>query len=140
MALQWDKSLSVGVKLVDDQHQELFRQVNSLLDALANNRAREEMGKMLAFLGKYTIDHFGTEERLMGRYRYPAAAAHKKQHADFVGSFLKLKADFDKNGPTGNVAIVLNRFVCQWLREHIGGMDKALGKFLQGAGAEEARV
>lgn len=140
MALQWDKSLSVGVRLIDDQHQELFRQVNGLLEALAKNQGKEELGKLLGFLGKYTIDHFGAEERLMAQYKYPEAPKHKQQHADFVAAFLKLKAEFDKAGATPNVSITLNRFVCNWLREHIGGSDTALGKFLKAAGAKEARV
>lgn len=140
MALQWDKSLSVGVRLIDDQHQELFRQVNGLLDALMKNQGKEELGKLLGFLGKYTIDHFGAEEKLMGQYKYPDAPKHKQQHADFVQAFLKLKAEFDKSGPTPNVSITLNRFVCQWLKDHIGGSDTALGKFLKVQGAKEAHV
>jgi len=140
MALVWDKSLSVGVKLIDEQHQELFRQVNGLLDALAKNQPSQELGRLLSFLGKYTDDHFAAEERLMGQYKYPAASAHKQLHADFVAAFLKLKAEFDLSGPTANVSITVSRFVCQWLREHIGGADAALGKFLHSAGAKEARA
>lgn len=140
MALQWDKTLSVGVKLVDEQHQELFRQVNGLLDALVKNQAREEIGRLLAFLGKYTVEHFGTEERLMAQYKYPDAPRHKQQHAEFVAAFLKLKGEFDEKGATPNVSITLNRFVCNWLREHIGLSDTALGKFLKTAGAREARA
>jgi hemerythrin len=139
MALKWDSSLSVGVKLIDDQHQELFRQVNGLLDALMKNQAKEELGKLLGFLGKYTVDHFGAEEKLMAQYKYPDAPAHKKQHADFVAAFLKLKAEFDARGATPTVSITLNKFVCQWLRDHIGGSDTALGKFLKASGAREAR-
>jgi hemerythrin-like metal-binding protein len=140
MALQWDASLSVGIELVDEQHQELFRQVNGLLDALAKGQAKEELCRLLTFLGKYTIDHFGAEERLMSQYKYPLSIAHKKQHSDFIDAFLKLKVEFDKRGSTGEVSMKLDRFVCQWLREHIGGSDVALGEFLRGAGAKETRA
>jgi hemerythrin len=140
MALQWDKSLSVGVKLIDDQHQELFRQVNGLLEALMKNQGKEQLGKLLGFLGKYTVEHFGAEERLMGQYKYPDAPKHKQQHAEFVAAFLKLKAEFDAKGATPNVSITLNKFVCDWLRTHIGGSDTALGKFLKASNAKEARA
>lgn len=140
MALVWDKSLAVGVKIIDEQHQELFRKVNGLLEALLKNQGKEELGRMLGFLGTYTIDHFAAEEKLMAQYKYPEAAKHKQQHTAFVDAFLKLKAEFDKSGPTANVSITLNRFVCQWLRDHIGATDTALAKFLRTAGAKEAML
>ncbi len=140
MAIQWDPKLSVGVRLIDEQHQELFRRVNALLGAMEQNHGKEVVDKTLGFLAQYVKDHFGAEERLMAQYKYPDAATHKKQHADFVAAFLKLKAEFDARGATPTVSITLNKFVCQWLREHIGGSDTALGKFLKVAGAKEARV
>jgi len=137
MALTWDKSLAVGVKMIDTQHQELFRQVNALLEAMMKGQGKQESEKLLGFLGKYVVDHFAAEERLMAQHRYPEAAKHKQQHADFVKKFGELKGEFDQHGPTGDVSIAVNRFVCGWLREHIGTTDTALGKFLQQAGARE---
>ncbi len=139
MALQWDRSLSVGVKLIDEQHQELFRKVNGLIEAMMQNQGKAELEKLLSFLGTYVVQHFGAEERLMAQYRYPEAAKHKQAHADFVKTFLGVKAEFDKLGATPNVSIAVNKFVCAWLKEHIGRADTALGKFLQAAGAREAR-
>jgi hemerythrin len=138
MAIQWDKSLAVGVKLVDAQHQELFRMVDGLMEALVKGQPKAELEKLLAFLGTYVVQHFGTEEKLMAQYRYPEAAAHKQQHADFVKTFMTVKAEFDKTGATAPVSIAVNKVVCTWLREHIGRSDVALGKFLRTAGAKEA--
>jgi hemerythrin-like metal-binding protein len=137
MALMWDKSLAVGVKIIDTQHQELFKQVNGLLEAMMKGQGKPEIEKLLGFLAKYVLEHFAAEERLMTQYKYPAMPTHKQQHADFVKKFLELKAIFDVKGPTGDVSIALNRFVCGWLREHIGTTDTAFGKFLQQAGARE---
>ena len=86
MALTWDKSLAVGVKFIDEQHQELFRQVNALLEAILKNQGKEEVGKLLAFLGKYTVEHFGAEEKVMFQYKYPDLIKHTKQHADFIAA------------------------------------------------------
>jgi hemerythrin-like metal-binding protein len=140
MAIQWDKSLAVGVKLVDEQHQELFRMVNGLMEALLKGQSKVELENLLGFLGRYVVDHFGTEEKLMAQYRYPDAPKHKQQHADFVQTFLGVKAEFEKTGATATVSIAVNKVVCTWLREHIGGSDVALGKFLRTAGAKEAQV
>jgi hemerythrin-like metal-binding protein len=140
MAIQWDKSLAVGVKLVDEQHQELFRMVNGLMEALVKGQTKWELENLLAFLGRYVVDHFGTEEKLMAQYKYPDAPKHKQQHADFVKTFLAVKTDFEKTGASAPVSIAVNKVVCTWLREHIGGSDIALGKFLRSAGAKEAQL
>jgi len=140
MALTWDKSLTVGVKSIDSQHQELFRQANALLEAMMKGQGKPEIERMLGFLARYVIDHFAGEEKLMAQYRYPATAAHKQQHLDFVKRFGELKGEFDRLGATGEIAIGLNRFVCGWLREHICTTDTALGRFLQQADARECSV
>ena len=51
--------------------------------------------------------HHGVAFTLVGRaqYRYPEAAFHKKQHADFVQVFTKAKADFEAGGATSAMTI-----------------------------------
>jgi hemerythrin len=139
MALKWDKSLAVGVKIIDSQHQELFRRVDALLEAMMKGEGKPHIEKLLQFLATYVLEHFAAEEKLMQQYRYPQAAAHKQQHVDFVKKFGELKGVFDKEGPTGDVSIGLNRFVCGWLRDHIGTTDTAFGKFLRSSGAKECQ-
>ncbi|MFT3916633.1 MAG: bacteriohemerythrin [Anaeromyxobacteraceae bacterium] len=140
MALQWDRSLAVGVKLIDEQHQELFRRVNTLLESMLKNQGKGEIEKLIGFLAQYVVDHFAAEEKMMTQYRYPDLAKHRQAHADFVKRFGELKAAFDKDGATPTVTIELNRFVGGWLREHIGRTDTALGKFLHQVNATEAHA
>lgn len=73
MAIQWDPSLSVGVKQIDEQHQELFRRVNELVDAMHRGRSQAQLGEMLSFLSVYVVQHFGAEEKLMSERWYPGA-------------------------------------------------------------------
>jgi hemerythrin len=138
MVIEWDPKLSVGVKLIDSQHQELFRRVDALLAAMEANKSRDEVGKLLDFLKQYTVEHFGAEAKLMAEHRYPQAPTHLAQHQDFVKTFLDLYAEFLKSGPTAALAVKLNRTVCSWLREHIGSTDKLLGRFLLDKGARPA--
>ncbi len=138
MIFAWDPKLAVGVGLIDEQHQELFRRVNDLLEALHAARGNEESGRLLVFLGKYVIEHFRAEERLMASNAYPQAADHKQQHVDFVRTFSDLKSEFDKDGPSLTLAIKLNHAVCGWLRQHIGSTDMALGQFLKARGEAAA--
>jgi len=140
MAIQWDKTLAVGVKVIDDQHQELFRRVNALLDGMMQAKGKEEVGKLLGFLKDYVVEHFGAEQRLMTQYRYPEFAKHKGQHDAFVKTFLEVNSEFEQKGPSGGLAIKLNSFVGAWLRDHIGNSDRALGAFLQSVKAANATV
>lgn len=135
MALVWDSKLSVGVPVIDKQHQELFRQVNALLEALGQGTGRKAVGDLLTFLKDYVVEHFSTEQKLMAQHSYPQLAPHKKQHDDFVKAFMAAYLTFEKDGATVSLTVTVNRLVCTWLREHIGTTDKALGDFIVTRGA-----
>jgi len=42
MPLVWDDSLRTGVLLVDNQHQELFRQINGLHEAMLQGKGERK--------------------------------------------------------------------------------------------------
>ncbi len=131
MAFEWKPALSVGVNDIDDQHKELFARVNKLLDATSQGKGKEEIGKIIDFLGAYVVTHFGTEEKYMLRLQYPHLSSHKAQHQQFLSEFSALKERFEKEGATSQLVILIQRRVCDWLMTHIGGTDKMLGSFLQ---------
>jgi len=138
MKVAWDPRLAVGVHLIDSQHRELFRQVNGLLQAMEQNRGREEVGRILGFLERYAASHFAAEERLMARHAYPQGAAHGQRHVDFAKVLAGLKGELERSGPTAEMAVKLNHTVCGWLREHIGVTDRQLGQFLASRGLSGA--
>jgi hemerythrin len=140
MGMSWTPKLAVGVQSIDTQHQELFTRVNALLDALASQKGEGEVRKVVAFLGDYVVSHFAGEERLMQQHGYPDYPAHKKIHDAFVAEFVKLKADLEKQGASASLAVQLNRKLGDWLLDHIGRTDRALGAFLQKKGAARASV
>ncbi|HUL61291.1 MAG TPA: bacteriohemerythrin [Anaeromyxobacteraceae bacterium] len=135
--MQWTSALTVGVAEIDAQHQELFRRVDRLLDAmLANDRAEGE--RLVGFLLEYVKFHFADEEALMLRRRFPGLAAHQAEHAAFAVEVEKLAADFRARGATAALILALEREVCDWLRDHVYLSDVQLGKFVL-AGRPEAR-
>jgi hemerythrin len=130
MPIQWSPRLAVGVVEIDEQHQELFRRVNTLLEAMAAARAKDELARIIAFLTDYVTQHFGLEARLMEAHRYPGAAEHLGQHAHFVTEFKALAAEQERLGPSGALAIKFNKLLCDWLRDHVATTDRKLGEFL----------
>ena len=91
----------------------------------------EELNRTLTFLGKYVTDHFGTEERYMDRYGYPASRYHKQEHADFVAEFVKAKEKIDKEGASLALLFQMQKRIVEWLNNHIRKEDKALGVYLK---------
>lgn len=131
MAMQWTPDLSVGVKEIDDQHRELINRLNALGEAMMKGMGKDEIGRLLDFLGSYVITHFGTEERFMARYNYPDLASHKMQHTQLISDFRQFRAEFDQSGAKLTLVLGLNAKLVAWLKEHICGTDKLLGGFLK---------
>ncbi len=131
MAIEWTEDLATGVKEIDDQHKELFKRINRLLDACKRGEGREEIDKVILFLGNYVTDHFGTEERLMNRYGYPEAESHKTLHENFLKRFSELKDELYTKGERLIAVIETNQLLGDWWISHIGKVDRVLGDFLK---------
>jgi hemerythrin len=129
MPLQWTQALSVGIPEIDEQHQELFRRVDSVLVALLQGDA-SEVARLLAFLDEYVVVHFGAEERFMLENGYPGYGAHKAEHDGFVEDLRELDREREARGITPALVARVSHAVSDWLRGHIQVTDKALGRFM----------
>jgi hemerythrin len=131
VAITWYPALEVGVQEVDDQHRELFRRVDALVDAIVARHGPEEMGPLFDFLGRYAIEHFTAEEALMRVHGYPQRADHEVEHQSFVEDFAALRREFNREGATALLLVKVNARVVRWLVDHISGTDKELAAFLK---------
>jgi hemerythrin len=131
MAFTWTENLAVGFSEIDTQHKELFKSVNDLLEATSHGKGRDEVGKIIQFLESYVVKHFAMEEKYMAKYNYPGLTTHQTQHVLFVNEFGQLKRQFEAEGATSHITLLIQSKVCDWLINHIGKTDKQLGPFLQ---------
>jgi hemerythrin len=127
--LRWTSALTVGVEEIDAQHQELFRRVDRMLDAMLRNE-RSEALKLLGYLREYVVVHFEAEERLMAATSYPDAARHAGEHRAFRTAMASLDKEFLEQGPTATLVLRLERQVVAWLKEHVYFTDVALGRWV----------
>ncbi|HOB34254.1 MAG: hemerythrin family protein [Firmicutes bacterium] len=139
MAIQWTDSLSVGVTEIDNQHKELFRQINVLIDACHKGKGAEAVGETLVFLDRYARMHFSTEEGYMERYQYPGLDVHRRQHQEFMDNLAEIRKRFEAEGPGVHIVVITNRILAGWLNTHIRRSDKALGDYIRGLGQAEQR-
>jgi hemerythrin len=127
--IKWNPALEVGHPEIDQQHRELFRRLDALVEAMAAGD-RKEIGLLFEFLGGYVVEHFGEEERLMQESAFPGQTIHKAAHERFVRDYQALRKLFEDNGPTAAVVIKTKTWIADWLVAHIGATDQQLAKHL----------
>lgn len=128
--LEWDDTLSIGVDMIDAQHQTWIERFNKVVDAVRERRGASEISKTLGFLVDYTEEHFGTEEARMAETVYPEAEEHLDRHNDIRLTLSGLVEDFREDGPTEELAGDVETFLGNWLIKHIREVDMKLGAFL----------
>lgn len=130
MSLEWDNSLLIGVKEIDDQHEELFKYLNDFLNATREGKGINEIKRTLEFLENYVIKHFMEEEEIQKKYGYPKLDEQHSQHEIFKKQIKDLRLAFDKNGESALVALNLQNKIVDWVKKHITTLDKEIGKFI----------
>lgn len=132
----WNESYKVGHSQIDLQHQELFRVVNGLHDAIVDGKGREILGSTLLKLAACTVNHFKTEEAVMSSVQYPGLAAHKRKHEELAAHIKDLAAKASSGEAVFTPA--LSSFLSNWLRDHVKEYDMALGRYIKGSRASAA--
>ena len=123
MSYAWSKYLETGNAAIDQQHKELINAVNSLLDACAKGQGREKIVSTLKFLQDYTVKHFGDEEALQLKYKYPGYSTHKVYHEEFKKTIQQIVQEYQSTGATITLVAKVNNKVASWLINHIKRED-----------------
>lgn len=131
MAVQWTTDLSTRVIEIDDQHKELFRQIDQLIHAWKQGAGRAEAENIIRFLGDYVHYHFRAEEKYMDKFGYAGARNHKAQHAVFLNAFSRMKERYLRSGVSSELIADTNEQLVDWFVNHVKYADKALGLFLK---------
>jgi len=120
--LNWDNAFSVGNSIVDNQHKRLFQLINELHEAMKVGKSKEIMSKIIDDLTNYTIIHFGLEENLMMKNKYPDYPEHKKKHVEFTSKVNDFRKKYNAESSVLSMEVI--NFLKEWLVYHIKGMDK----------------
>ncbi len=129
--MEWTERLAVGHPIIDEQHRELFRRFDDLLEACQMRQGREKIAELLEFLDEYVISHFRQEEGLMGRHAYPELASHQDEHRYFVRRLAALRETMQARGPSLDLVISTNQTLLKWIITHIKELDVRFGAFLK---------
>jgi hemerythrin len=130
-ALHWDKTLSVEVPEIDEDHRRLVDLYNLLSEAVQDGERAEYINAVAEELIACTVWHFRHEERLMLKHGYEGLHDHKAEHEELIASVVGLQQRLrkaDKSVSSDEVA-----FLERWLMEHIYGADMKMGAYLSAA-------
>ncbi|NLL71248.1 MAG: hemerythrin family protein [Epulopiscium sp.] len=133
---KWKENLSCNIEEIDGQHQNLLKLGQELYDLLklGNDVDKyDDIMKVLSKLADYTVYHFGYEEELLAKHRYPLLESHKKQHQSFVTKIDEtLKQDIDSKQSSITMEMIM--FIADWIEKHILGSDHQYASFLNQKG------
>jgi len=125
--IDWDESsMATGVDSIDSQHQTLIQRINELHQACLAGTAREELLKMLSFLGEYAQSHFKHEEEIMQEHKCPVRGKNKAAHAKFLQDYGTLVEIVKSDGASTTAVIQLKAMLGDWLKNHICSVDTHL--------------
>ena len=129
--VKWTEDLSVGNKVIDEQHKMLIVHLNNLTKAIEHQLGPEKIGETLSFLIDYTDTHFSSEEQHMTAHSYPGLDAQKVLHEKFKETLNNLEEDFREEGATPELADAIDTLLVNWLIKHIQGVDAEFVEFLK---------
>jgi hemerythrin len=126
----WDEKYATGIPLIDSQHKELFSLTNELFraclggDEVLKGVFKDTMERMVG----YVRFHFGAEQELLQRVKYPDFPEHKKQHESLIRDILESVKEYNEGKK-----LVPNQFVRtlrNWILSHIAHYDKQYASFI----------
>jgi hemerythrin-like metal-binding protein len=126
--LVWDKTLSVDVPEIDEDHRRLVDLFNLLNHSVVEGDAPDYIEAVMEELISCTAWHFKHEERLMLKYGYEGLLEHKSEHEELIASATALQQKLlQESKPVLSDDI---QFLEHWLTGHILGADRDLGTYL----------
>lgn len=116
--IEWTPKLSTGVPVLDGHHQELFRRIAAIQEAMVEQRTLFGV-YALTRLKHFVREHFAAEEALMKAAGYPRFKEHVAEHEAFrdrLSQVLLRSIGQDMQAETLS-------FLEDWLTHHIAKVD-----------------
>lgn len=132
--IHWNPSFSVGVRLLDEQHERIVDMINLLISDPEATVRSESISELLNRLTKYATEHFRAEEQLLEEYGYPDLARQKEEHKAYrikVVALCQATISHEESVPTE-----LLKFMRLWMVNHILESDMKYCSFLTERGVK----
>jgi hemerythrin len=131
--MTWTNEMSVGVKVLDEDHKKLVEMLNQLNDGIIAGQRRAALELVIGKMADYTNVHFAREERFFAQTGYPGGDAHKMEHEHLRRRVLNLQMRFE-SGQSLDLSMEVLNFLKKWLTNHIQGSDMEYRPYLNAHG------
>jgi len=123
--IEWNDSLTLGISVVDRQHERLVGIINRLHEATLEGRGTDVIGEIVDELIIFTATHFSTEEKYFAQFEYPDAEEHKLEHDALIARVNAFASDIDKAQLSSRPALAteLLQFLQIWWQYHMMETD-----------------
>jgi len=128
----WKSRYSVGIKVLDSQHQAFMGRLNELHEAMMGGNVNDAAGPLITTLVALAREHFATEEDLMQSTGYPGLAEHRAHHEELTAKVGEFIARYQRGDKT--VYANFMYFVRDWLTRHMEKEDRDYAPWLAGHG------
>lgn len=138
--MMWKEKYKVGVTLIDQQHEELFKRVSEFIQTVQSKddwEAKiEKVKETMVFMQEYVVIHFDEEEVYQEQINYPDIQKHKEAHAKFkeaIDNYVKL---FNQEGFSEELVQEFSGKLMTWLIIHVAIMDQKIGEYVKSKGGQ----
>jgi hemerythrin-like metal-binding protein len=120
--IKWEGKYSVGLSIIDKEHKELIRIMNTAIEAKQHNDNIDEILILLKQLTDYALKHFSTEEFYMAKFKYSEFQYHQEEHHNFSNKAIAYCNRVIEGD--NHIANEILEYLKQWLVDHIQKTDK----------------
>ncbi len=135
----WKDKYELGVPLIDAQHKELFRRVESFLQVLRSAVSWDEkvqkVNETLEFMKGYVVEHFRDEEEYQKSVGYPGYEAHKQIHTGMVDYVLEFSKQYEQSNHDEQLIQQFGGRLLAWLINHVAAEDQRIADYAIKKGA-----
>ena len=127
----WTDDLVSGNHVIDNQHRELLRRFEMLEAAVNKGQGFKEVRVLIAFLQRYVLTHFNTEEQEMLTGNYPGSALHAGEHDLCKARIFQFKRFIETERDRAKIVDVAYSMLGLWVRDHILDHDIQFIQYLK---------
>ncbi len=132
---RWRDAYSVNVKVIDEQHKNLFKIGRRLYEILkTKEECQNEIIKVLKELKEYIVYHFSEEEKYMKEYNFSEYEKHKLEHEFFIEKITEFNQQIDREKELFAFTMEMQEFIANWIENHILRTDQRYSKFFNEKG------
>lgn len=115
--IEWNDALKVNNPDIDKQHQKLFKLINEVYKAIAENKSEETTKNTIDEMENYITTHFTLEEIMMKNAGYEGLEQHINEHRIFVDKVRNLRERYEQGQVILNLEVT--SFIKDWIINHI---------------------